>query len=44
VFGIEESHRMAADLTRAADESLERFGESAAPLHALANLILKRDH
>ena len=44
VFGIEESHRMAADLTRVADESLEGFGEAAAPLHALANLILKRDH
>ena len=43
-FGIEESHRMAERLTRRADESLSIFTEFAAPLKALADLILRRDH
>jgi geranylgeranyl diphosphate synthase type II len=43
-FGVEESHRMAEGLTRKAEDSLSLFAESAAPLKALADLILRRDN
>lgn len=44
VVGIERSHEMAGELTRKAEAALEVFGESAARLHALARMILRRDH
>jgi len=44
VVGIEKSRELAGELTRRAEESLGVFDESAKTLHALAKLILRRDH
>jgi geranylgeranyl diphosphate synthase type II len=43
-FGVDESHRMAEELTAKAYASLEPFGEAATALRTLANLLLCRDH
>lgn len=42
VYGLEESHRMAARECEAAHQALERFGERARRLHELADLIVAR--
>lgn len=44
VVGVEKSHEMANELTKRAEKALEAFGDSAATLHALAKLLLRRDH
>lgn len=43
-FGIEESRRMARELTERAESSLALFGPAAGALLGVADLILKRDH
>jgi len=44
VYGREASHRMAEELTLEAETILLPYGQAAEPLHALADLILRRDH
>lgn len=44
VFGLEKSRKIAADLTRKARLALKPFGKKAAVLHALADMLVGREH
>lgn len=44
LFGLERSRELAADWTEKAIASLQPFGVKAEKLHALAALLLQRDH
>jgi geranylgeranyl pyrophosphate synthase len=44
VIGLDQSRVEARKLTRQAHNSLSIFGETAEPLHALANYLLEREY
>ena len=44
VFGVEESRKMASEMTLEAEAAIAGFGPSADALRGLADLLLRRDH
>jgi geranylgeranyl diphosphate synthase type II len=44
LFGLEQSRKIARDLTKKARDALKPFGRKAAVLHALADMLVGRDH
>jgi geranylgeranyl diphosphate synthase type II len=44
LFGLDKSRKIAAQLTQKARTALQPFGKKAEALHALADMLVGRDH